>query len=107
MELLSIISPYIEKKDTVMRKAISPYERLLATIRFIATGCSYEELKFPTLISAQSLGHIIPETCKAIIQALQQHYMKVRIRYLLIAINRAITLISWLFFDITPELNFV
>jgi len=78
LELLSMVSPLIEKQHTCMRKPISPHERLLATLRFLATGRSYEDMKFTTLISAQSLGHIIPETCKAIIQALQKDFMKVR-----------------------------
>ena len=82
MELLFMVSPFIEKKDTYMRKAISPHEKLLATLRFLATGRSYEDMKFSTLISAQSLGHIIPETCRAIIQALQQEFMKVRNTFL-------------------------
>jgi hypothetical protein len=32
--ILNIISPYISKKDTVMRKCITAEERLAATIRF-------------------------------------------------------------------------
>jgi hypothetical protein len=49
-----------------MSLSISPHERLTVTLRFLATGRSHEDLKFRTLISAQSLGHIIPETCEAI-----------------------------------------
>ncbi|KAJ8728800.1 hypothetical protein PYW07_006496 [Mythimna separata] len=59
-----------------MRQAISPHERLCATLRFLASGMSYEELKFPTVISPQRLGVIIPETCKAILTVLKD-YMKV------------------------------
>ena len=51
LELLSMITPYIEKSDTMFRSAITPHERLTATLRFFATGTSYEDLKFPTMIS--------------------------------------------------------
>ena len=34
MNLLSLVTPLIEKEDTVMRCAISPHERLTATLTF-------------------------------------------------------------------------
>ena len=74
--LLSLVTPFITKQDTYMRQVILPHERLTATLRFLATGRSYEDLKFSTYISPQALGRIIPETC-AIREALQPDYMKV------------------------------
>lgn len=56
--LLELIGPKIKKQDTVMRAAISAEERLIATLRFLATGRSYEDLKFSTCISAPSLSFI-------------------------------------------------
>jgi len=55
-ELLTAVTPYIVKHDTVMRPAISPKERLTAMLRFLATGRQLEDLKFSTGISPQSLG---------------------------------------------------
>ncbi|XP_068225317.1 putative nuclease HARBI1 [Palaemon carinicauda] len=75
-DLLSLVSPKITKKDTVMRKSIPAEERLIATLRFLATGRSLEDLKFSTGISAQALGHIISETCQAIYDALRNEYLK-------------------------------
>jgi hypothetical protein len=49
-----------------MRRAIASHERISVTLRFIATGRSYEDLEFSAAISAESLGVIIPETCPAI-----------------------------------------
>ena len=66
MELLDLISPYIQKEDTVMRQSISPHERLSSTLRWLATGRSLQDLKYRAVISPQALGKIIPETCKAI-----------------------------------------
>ncbi|CAI6346434.1 unnamed protein product [Macrosiphum euphorbiae] len=74
--LLELIGPKIEKQNTVMRMAITAEERLIATLRFLATGRSYEDLKFSTCISAPSLSYIIPETCKEIFEALKKDYMK-------------------------------
>lgn len=58
--LLEAIRPRIERQDTMLRKAIS-------------------NVKFPTIISPQALGHIIPETCKAIYDLLRNKYLKVRL----------------------------
>lgn len=76
-ELLNLVRPYIEKQNTVMRESISAEERLVATLRFLATGRSYEDLKFSCAISAQALGKIIPEMCWAIYQVLRGEYLKV------------------------------
>ncbi|GBM45706.1 hypothetical protein AVEN_14149-1 [Araneus ventricosus] len=75
LQLLDVVTPLIKKKDTFMRESITPNERLAATLRFLATGMNYEQLKFPTLISLQRLGVIIPETCIAILMCLKD-YMK-------------------------------
>lgn len=37
-ELLEKVSPLIVKKDTIMRKSISPAERLSLTLRYLATS---------------------------------------------------------------------
>ena len=91
-ELLTAVAPLIAKSDTVFRDAIPPGERLSVTLRFLATGnnnalnvllcntCigeSFESLKFLYRISAQSIGKIVPETCKAVIEVLCDKYMKV------------------------------
>ncbi|KAF6197766.1 hypothetical protein GE061_008732 [Apolygus lucorum] len=47
------------------------------TLRFLATGRSYEDLKFSTGISAPSLSQIIPETCKALYEVLKKDNVKV------------------------------
>lgn len=70
-ERLSRITPPIQKKNTIMRDAITPSERLSATLRFLASGQSYEDLKLLTHISVQCLGKLILETCEAIVVALK------------------------------------
>ena len=36
LELLSMVTPFIKRKDSLWRNAISPHERLSATLRFLA-----------------------------------------------------------------------
>jgi hypothetical protein len=60
-----------------MRKAVNADERLFVTLRYLATGNSYEDLKFSPAISLQLLGRIIPETCIAIDEELASRYMNV------------------------------
>uniref|UniRef100_A0A1B0DG73 Uncharacterized protein n=1 Tax=Phlebotomus papatasi TaxID=29031 RepID=A0A1B0DG73_PHLPP len=76
LKILDKIKPAIIRRNTQMRKAISAEERLVATLRFLATGQSYEDLKFSTGISPQSLCKIIPETCEAIFNSLREDFLK-------------------------------
>jgi hypothetical protein len=75
---LLVVTPIIEKKDTCMKQVVSPYERLTATLRLLATGRSYEGLKFSILIFSRALGRIIPGTCYAIYKVLKKEFVKVR-----------------------------
>ena len=43
-EVLTIICPLIEKKDTHLRSALKPIERLSVTLRFLATGLFFWNL---------------------------------------------------------------
>ncbi|KAL4119028.1 hypothetical protein QTP88_011901 [Uroleucon formosanum] len=78
LELLKLVTPLIKKEDTHLRKSVTPHERLTATLRFLATGCTYEDLKFTIVISPQLSGEIIPETWNAIYTVLKDKYLKVR-----------------------------
>ena len=37
-QLLDMVAPQIAKENTVMRMSISPKEKLLVTLRYLATG---------------------------------------------------------------------
>jgi len=63
---LSLVAPLITKQSTKMKIPISATERLTATLRYLATGRNLSDLQFSTLISRQSLGQIISETCRAL-----------------------------------------
>ena len=49
-ELLNLVMPMIVKQNTTMREAISPNARLSMTLRFLATGNSFEDMKFLILL---------------------------------------------------------
>ncbi|CAF4829023.1 unnamed protein product [Pieris macdunnoughi] len=70
--LLELVTPLIQKKNTIMREAIPPSQRLSITLRYLATGNTLEDLKFHSAISPQSLSLIIMETCEAIIHVLKK-----------------------------------
>jgi hypothetical protein len=63
MSLLEKVRPLTEKEDTVLKTATTAEERLAITIRFLATGRSYEDLTLSAIISPQALGKILSETC--------------------------------------------
>lgn len=70
-ELLSLVGPNIKKEDTIMRDAISPNQRLSLTLRFLATGNTFSDLKFTSAISERSISDIVMETCAEINKSLK------------------------------------
>ncbi|CAG4964315.1 unnamed protein product [Parnassius apollo] len=70
--LLNKVSPVIMKQDTQLRKAIPARMRLAVTLRFLASGDSYESLHFLFKISPQLVSEIIPEVCLALNQVLKE-----------------------------------
>jgi len=61
----------LKKKDTVMREAIPPRDRLSITLRYLATGNSFQDLSYSARIALNTLSKLVPETLKAIIKILR------------------------------------
>jgi len=76
-ELLELITPLVQREATNMREAISPKHRLFATLHFLASGLTFENTKFETVIAPQPLGRIIIEMCEAFTRVLKS-YIQVR-----------------------------
>ncbi|KAL1488503.1 hypothetical protein ABEB36_014969 [Hypothenemus hampei] len=81
LELLKLVTPLIQKESTHLRETIGSHERLTATLLYLATGRTYEDLKFTTAISEEALGKIIPETCSAVYKILNKKYLQVVMAY--------------------------
>ncbi|XP_070179218.1 sugar-phosphatase AraL-like isoform X3 [Littorina saxatilis] len=75
--LLELVEPLLRKQETIMRQSISAAERLAVTLRFLASGDSYQSLRFLFRIGRTTLGEIIPEVCRALVTALKDEYLKV------------------------------
>uniref|UniRef100_A0A6P7F4I4 Uncharacterized protein LOC114324975 n=1 Tax=Diabrotica virgifera virgifera TaxID=50390 RepID=A0A6P7F4I4_DIAVI len=64
--LLQLIGPYITKQTTQMRRTISAKERFALTLRFLASGDSYQSLSYLFKISPQLISSIVTEVCEAL-----------------------------------------
>ncbi|KAM4053373.1 uncharacterized protein ACNLHF_006064 isoform 1-T1 [Anomaloglossus baeobatrachus] len=68
--LLAIVGDDLRKQDTIMRKSIAA-ERLLITLRFLATGESYTSLHLQFRVGKTTISRIVRCTCGVIWQKLQ------------------------------------
>ena len=59
-----------------MRKPIAADEKLAVTLRFLATGESYESLMYQYRINRTTIGRFVPTVCKEIYNCLQDKYFK-------------------------------
>uniref|UniRef100_A0A6P7G4V8 Uncharacterized protein LOC114337679 n=1 Tax=Diabrotica virgifera virgifera TaxID=50390 RepID=A0A6P7G4V8_DIAVI len=75
--LLHLVTPDIEKQNTVMRESISAKHRLIITLRFLATGNSYRSLMYEFRVSESTISKFVPEVCASIYKRLKDQYLKV------------------------------
>lgn len=78
--LINLIGAKICKQNTNYRDAISVKDRLAITLRFLATGDSYQSLMYLCKVSTSSISRIVPEVCSALCEVLQD-YIKVITQY--------------------------
>lgn len=65
--IIFMIGHKIGKKDTKFRDAIPVREKLAVTLRFLASGDSYQSLSYLFKISKSAISLLIPEVCEALI----------------------------------------
>ena len=70
--LLTMVKPWIEKKDTSFRQAIPADERLGLTLRFLASGDSQQSLSFSYRIGKTTVSKIVSDTCEVIFDVLKK-----------------------------------
>lgn len=73
--LLTHVGPLLTKKPCRSRQPISAAERLMITLRFLATGDSQQTQSFLFRVGRSTVSGIIRETCEAIWTALQGEYV--------------------------------
>ena len=74
-EILQRVTPRIQKQDTNMRDAIEPGLRLAITLRYLATGDSYQSAEYGFRVAANTISGIVPETCEAIINEYMDEFI--------------------------------
>lgn len=76
--ILGSIEPYIAPQEKLSgTKVVTAAERLVLTIRFLATGETYHSLSFQFRISISAISYIIRQVCEAIRTHLGPEYLKV------------------------------
>ena len=73
--LLALVGPLIKKQPYRSRKPISDAERLMLTLRFLATGDSQQSHSFSFRIGRATVSNILRETTEAIWHALNKKYL--------------------------------
>ena len=75
-ELFRKVAPYITKKTTHLRQPISAEEKLAVTLRYLATGETFESLMYQYRIHRSTISQFIPTVCQAIYFTLKDEYLK-------------------------------
>uniref|UniRef100_A0A8C5LX18 DDE Tnp4 domain-containing protein n=1 Tax=Leptobrachium leishanense TaxID=445787 RepID=A0A8C5LX18_9ANUR len=71
-ELLASVKKPLTKMDTKMRCAISPEEMLVITLRYLASGCSLQDLHFNFRIGRTTAGKVVQKVCQTIWDTLKE-----------------------------------
>ncbi|KAJ8912482.1 hypothetical protein NQ315_014582 [Exocentrus adspersus] len=76
-ELLTRIGPNITKEETFYRDPISARDRLIITLRFLATGESMKSLHYSFRVGHSTIANIIHEVTPTIYNVLKGEFLKV------------------------------
>ena len=73
---LHLVKDKIAKENTRFRKSISVEERLVLTLRYLATGMSQQSLSFAFRIGKSTVGKILAETYQELYDSLKDTYLR-------------------------------
>ncbi|GBN27803.1 Protein ALP1-like, partial [Araneus ventricosus] len=73
--LLGMVTPYISGKDTNMRKAITPGEKLALTLRYLASGETQTSLSYQFRIAQNTISGILKLVCNALVTVLKDIHL--------------------------------
>ncbi|XP_056419239.1 uncharacterized protein LOC130360709 [Hyla sarda] len=74
-ELLLRIGDKIRRQDTHLRRSISPEERLIVTLKFLASGESFSSLHLQFHLGISTISGIVRTTCVALWECLLEDYL--------------------------------
>ncbi|KAM3931632.1 uncharacterized protein RB166_004982 isoform 1-T4 [Leptodactylus fuscus] len=73
--LLDLLRPQLTMQQTLLRRCISPEQRLLITLRFLSTGETYSSLHQLFHVGKSTISGIVRTTCELIYQNLRSSVM--------------------------------
>lgn len=74
--LLSLVQDEIRPQESTFRQPISAEEKLLVTLRYLATGDSMQSQAFNFHLGRSTVSAIITQTCEALWKKLKDSYIK-------------------------------
>ncbi|XP_050676737.1 uncharacterized protein LOC126973475 isoform X1 [Leptidea sinapis] len=74
--LLVRLADNLRRENTHFRNCISAEERLVITLRYLASGCSFKQLHYNFRVGMSTISKIIKETCSVIWSVLSAEYLK-------------------------------
>ena len=78
--LLTLVGPLMAKKPCRSRNTITEAERLMVTLRYLATGEAQQTQAFYFRLGKATVSKIVRETCIALWEALNKTYVKTLLR---------------------------
>ena len=74
-EMVGRLSPILKEEETRMRKPLPVGLKQAVTLRFLATGNSYTDLKYRFRVSKSTISIFIPQVCRAITIVFKQEVL--------------------------------
>ncbi|GBN55842.1 hypothetical protein AVEN_260639-1 [Araneus ventricosus] len=73
--LLGVVTPFTSGKDTNMRKAITPGEKLAVTLRYLVSGETQSSLAYQFRIAQNTISGFLQWVCNALITVLKDIHL--------------------------------